>query len=137
MKNNELTEVKPEIPSLEGLPQEVIEYVHGLVAENAALKAFRPQPNGAAMMEALDAFFANEEYPEGAMSDAFEILCCKRVSTPATDAAIAGIKAQGVDDFASFILRDACGDRESERDVGEVIESAEEFAANLRAGRKG
>lgn len=39
MKNNELTEVKAAMPSLEGLPQEVIEYVHGLVAENAVLKS--------------------------------------------------------------------------------------------------
>lgn len=37
MKNNELTEVKPVMPSLEELPQEVIEYVHGLVAERDAL----------------------------------------------------------------------------------------------------
>lgn len=41
MKNNELTEVKPVMPSLEGLPQEVIEYVHGLVAENAALSKLK------------------------------------------------------------------------------------------------
>ena len=41
MKNNELTEVKPVMPSLEGLPQEVIEYVHGLVAENAGFKICR------------------------------------------------------------------------------------------------
>ncbi|MBB6114228.1 hypothetical protein F4826_001106 [Rahnella inusitata] len=35
MKNKELTEVKAVMPSLEGLPQEVIEYVRGLLAENA------------------------------------------------------------------------------------------------------
>jgi hypothetical protein len=39
MKNNELTEVKAAMPSLEGLPQEVIEYVQGLVAERDALVA--------------------------------------------------------------------------------------------------
>lgn len=35
MNNNELTEVKAVMPSLEGLPQEVIEYVRGLLAKNA------------------------------------------------------------------------------------------------------
>ncbi|MFS7358998.1 hypothetical protein [Rahnella inusitata] len=40
MENNELTEVKSSIPSLEGLPQEVIQYVHGLVAENVRMDKF-------------------------------------------------------------------------------------------------
>lgn len=120
----------------------VIEYVHGLVAENAALKAFRPQPNGAAMMEALDVFFANEEYPEGAMSDAFEILCCKRVSTPATDAAIAEIKAQGVDELAEAweAIKPEEGVSMSESTALKYKQRAQDaykFAANLRAGSKG
>ncbi|THD42779.1 hypothetical protein ERD95_21850 [Enterobacteriaceae bacterium ML5] len=113
----------------------VIEYVHALVAENAALKAFRPQPNGAAMMEALDVFFANEEYPEGAMSDAFDILCCKRVSTPETDAAIAEIKAQGVDEYANATI--AIGEDERDLDIIYAGNQAKLFAKHLRAGRKG
>ena len=72
-----------------------------LAAENTQLKEYRPQPGGPAMMEALDAFFEKEEYPEGAMMDAFEILCCKR-ALPATDAAIANIQAQGVDKYAEM-----------------------------------
>ena len=122
----------------------VIEYVHGLVAENAALKAFRPQPNGAAMMEALDVFFANEEYPEGAMSDAFEILCCKRVCTPATDAAIAEIGARPMDILAGvaetmLVKFSNAGVSHCPKAVGWrlVKRQAESEAANLRAGRKG
>lgn len=112
----------------------VIKYVHGLVAENEVLKAFRPQPNGAAMMEALDVFEAGyDEYPEGAMFDAFEILCCKRVSTPATDAAIAEIKAQGVDELIQILSVNGYMDDSEPLIQGEIVE----FAANLRAGRKG
>lgn len=50
------------------------------------------------------------------------------VETPATDAAIAEIKAQGVDELIS--------DRQSEWMVS-YCEDAADFAANLRAGRKG
>jgi len=56
-------------------------------AENAALREYRPQPSGAAMMEALDAFYEyHEDVPEHGMMAAFEILCCKRPETPTTDA---------------------------------------------------
>lgn len=69
-----------------------------LAVENESLKAYRPQPGGMAMMEALDAFEAQDDYPEGGMMDAFEILCCKRLPTTATDAAIANIQAQAIPD---------------------------------------
>lgn len=71
--------------------------VVNLVVENSALKEYRPQPVGAKMFEAIDAFFEKEDYPESGMIDAFDILCCKRVKTPATNAAIANIQAQGVE----------------------------------------
>lgn len=45
-----------------------------LAVENAALKNYRPQPQGAAMMEALDAFFEHEDVPEQGMMNAFEML---------------------------------------------------------------
>ncbi len=48
-------------------------------------------------MEALDAFESQDDYPEGGMMDAFELLCCKHVETPATDAFLAEVRAQGVD----------------------------------------
>lgn len=57
-------------------------------------------------------------------------------STPATDAYLAGIKADGVEEFANFMLRDACGDKESQREIGEVLDAAESFAKHLREGAK-
>ncbi|MFP2430267.1 hypothetical protein [Enterobacter ludwigii] len=54
--------------------------------------------------------------------------------TPVTDAYLAEVRAQGVEMFSQFILRDACGDRESQRDIGEVLGAAKYFAAQLRKG---
>lgn len=54
--------------------------------------------------------------------------------TPATDAYRAGIKADGVEEFAKFMLRDACGDKESQREIGEVLDASETFAKQLREG---
>lgn len=65
-------------------------------AENAALREYRPQPSGAAMMEALDAFYEyHEDVPEHGMMAAFEILCCKRPETPTTDAWVKEQRAAG------------------------------------------
>ena len=110
-----------------------------VVAENAGLKTYRPQPHGAAMMEALDAFFEHEDVPEQSMMASFEILCCKRPPTPATDAAIAKIQAQGVEMYAVTLDR---GADDAERDGFEdgmkflraEAESVREFAAQLRQG---
>jgi hypothetical protein len=42
--------------------------VEKLAAENAGLKEYRPQPSGAAMMEALDVFYEyHEDVPEQGM----------------------------------------------------------------------
>ncbi|MGR5938148.1 hypothetical protein [Enterobacter ludwigii] len=73
-----------------------------LAAENAALREYRPQPSGAAMMEALDSFYEyHEDVPEQGMMAAFEILCCKRPVTPATDSFLAEVRAQGVERLAN------------------------------------
>lgn len=85
---------KESVEKMEKERDELKGQVISLAVENSELKSYRPQPGGPAMMEALDAFFEREEYPEGGMTDAFEILCCKRVPTPATDAALASIQAQ-------------------------------------------
>lgn len=55
--------------------------------------------------------------------------------TPATDACRAGIKADGVEEFAKFMLRDACGDKESQREIGEVLDASETFAKQLRENK--
>ncbi|MCM7102845.1 hypothetical protein M8O23_02305 [Enterobacter hormaechei] len=99
-----------------------------LAAESAALREYRPQPSGAAMMEALDAFYEyHEDVPEQGMMAAFEILCCKRPETPITDSFLAEVRAQGVEAFANS-LKVAGG---HEHPYSEV---ANEFAAQLRKG---
>ncbi|EFE4490982.1 TPA: hypothetical protein OSY43_002834 [Escherichia coli] len=73
-----------------------------LAAENAGLKAAHPQPFGPEMMKALDAYEKHQdEVPETGMLDAFFILRDSiRVETPATDAFLAEVRAQGVEMYA-------------------------------------
>ena len=70
-----------------------------LAAENAELKSAHPQPFGPEMMKALDAYEKHQdEVPETGMLNAFFILRDSiRVDTPATDAFLAEVRAQGVD----------------------------------------
>lgn len=72
-----------------------------LAAENAALKAAHPQPFGPEMMKALDAYEKyQDEVPETGMLNAFFILRDSiRVDTPATDAFLAEVRAQGLNAF--------------------------------------
>lgn len=72
---------------------------NAMAAENAALKSAHPQPFGAEMMKALDAYEKHQdEVPETGMLNAFFILRDSiRVETPATDAFLAEVRAQGVD----------------------------------------
>ena len=90
----------------------VIEYVHGLVAENAALKK---------CCEAYDADGLAE------YGDQWEVT---PLETPDTDAAIAEIKAQGVDELARTFNPETI-------EGSSMVMVAKTFAANLRAGRKG
>ncbi|MEP9065612.1 hypothetical protein ABKU14_19145 (plasmid) [Enterobacter roggenkampii] len=71
-----------------------------LAAENAALKEWSPNPHSASMFEAIEKAEAlmDDGMPELAMIEAFEILKMKR--TPATDAFLAEVRAQGVELFA-------------------------------------
>lgn len=88
------------IRKISGLEEQVKQLAaerDAVVAENVAMKSYRPQPQGAAMMEALDAFFEHEDVPEQGMMAAFEILRCKRPQTPATDAILASLRAEGVE----------------------------------------
>lgn len=97
-----------------------------LAAEVVALREYRPQPNGAAMMEALDALYESEDVPEQGMKEAFEILCCKRPQTPATDAFLREQMAKGVEIFAD--KTEECGWHES------TTRYVRKFAVQLRAG---
>ncbi|WP_112288499.1 hypothetical protein [Rahnella sp. AN3-3W3] len=122
MKNNELTEVKPVMPSLEGLPQEVIEYVHGLVAENLALKKH-----------------AKIDDYDKCDNCGFESYVMP-IETPNTDEFTAELRAQGVDEFASSIGAEAAGlsmSSNAYKAIKSTVFRAVNFAANLRAGRNG
>lgn len=115
--------------------EELEAQVKQLAAENAALKSYRPQPQGAAVMEALDAFFEHEDVPEQGMMAALEILRCKRPRTPATDAILASLRAEGVEMFV-----ESCKSRLGQHvhpfaSVGysAVVELGSQFAAQLRS----
>ncbi|EIY1839152.1 hypothetical protein MMM34_001567 [Escherichia coli] len=97
---------------------------NALVAENAGLKAAHPQPFGPEMMKALDAYEKHQdEVPETGMLDAFFILRDSiRVETPATDAFLAEVRAQGVEMFAECAY------------TLEHHDHAVAFAAELREG---
>ncbi|WP_314721541.1 hypothetical protein [Rahnella variigena] len=94
----------------------VIEYVHGLVAENAAL-------NGA--IERVSGVYK--------LSPHIQKLC--EIKTPNTDAFTAELRAQGVDEYANATI--AIGEDERNLDIIYAGNQAKLFAANLRAGRKG
>jgi len=109
--------------------------LHNVCAENAALREYRPKPSGAAMMEALDAFYEyHEDVPEQGMMAAFEILCCKRPEIPNTDAWVNEQRAVGVEMFVSDFTEPAVmsdGKFYSE----DLIEASKEFAAQLRGSQ--
>lgn len=143
MKNNELTEVKPVMPSLEGLPQEVIEYVHGLVAENLELKAENCIQDF--IITAVKDLVRESEgvigwHRNGDVASWDEVLPeLSHSETPATDAAIAEIKSEEAQNMYESIL-----DNPSVYDMESLVDSLESyaenkkaFAANLRAGRTG
>lgn len=98
-----------------------------LAAENELLKKSEPAPFSKLMMEALDVYLAGaDEVPELAMLSAYTKLR-DGLKTPATDAFLAEVRAQGVDMF-------------SEKFGGGTLlsnmvkETAKDFAAQLRKG---
>jgi len=96
-----------------------------LAAENAALKDWSPNPHSASMFEAIEKAEAlmDDGMPELAMVEAFEILKMKR--TPATDAFLAEVRAQGVEMFGQY-------HNFSEKLF--IQKEAKKFAAQLRKG---
>lgn len=112
---------------------------NALAAENETLKY--QEPKLAAMMSCLDAFYADEDVPERAMMAAYNILR-KSVGTPATDAFLAEVRAQGVEMFADKYRAQLTAlptTSENIFDAAHVslryqIFDADEFAAQLRKG---
>ncbi|HGC1453556.1 TPA: hypothetical protein ACIX2Y_000137 [Escherichia coli] len=80
-----------------------------LAAENAGLKSVHPQPFGAEMMKALDAYEKHQdEVPETGMLNAFFILRDSiRVETPATDSFLSEVRAQAFNDLCSAFVKHA------------------------------
>ncbi|EEY8292146.1 hypothetical protein DFY90_22790 [Escherichia coli] len=97
-----------------------------LAAENAGLKTAHPQPFGPEMMKALDAYEKHQdEVPEVGMLDAFFILRDSiRVKTPATDAFLAEVRAQGVEMMREHPSIKLCS----------LTHICDELAAQLRKG---
>jgi len=118
-----------------------------LVAENAALKARTVTVPKKAYLRDMRCNVVRWSQVIDALSDAGiafvrddgELIAGTR-ETPDTDAAIAEIKAQGVDEFASSIGAEAAGlsmSSNTYKAIKSTVFRAVNFAANLRAGRKG
>lgn len=110
-----------------------------LAAENARLKAAHPQPFGHEMMKALDAYEKyQDEVPETGMLNAFFILRDSiRVDTPATDAFLAEVRAQGVDMARNAMIDFVDGEVGPNKNVPGLIRGAEicvSIAEQLRKG---
>lgn len=101
-----------------------------LAAENAALKEWSPNPHSASMFEAIEKAEAlmDDGMPELAMVEAFEILKMKR--TPATDAFLAEVRAQGVEMFGNLTIK--IGEEECEEDIVYAGKQALLYASQLR-----
>ncbi|HAN9691134.1 TPA: hypothetical protein IGQ95_003077 [Escherichia coli] len=112
---------------------------NALAAENAGLKSVHPQPFGAEMMKALDAYEKHQdEVPETGMLNAFFILRDSiRVDTPATDAFLAEVRAQGVDMARNAMIDFVDGEVGPNKNVPGLIRGAEicvSIAEQLRKG---
>ena len=124
MKNNELTEVKPVMPSLEGLPQEVIEYVHGLVALAEERREFivNGVEHDYIELPLFEDDRANAIYQRCLLNDGY-----------ATADINAELRAQGVDELIENLTINGCMQGVEQ----EFSDEMRLFAANLRAGRNG
>ncbi|WP_115766931.1 hypothetical protein [Escherichia coli] len=112
---------------------------NALAAESAGLKSAHPQPFGHEMMKALDAYEKHQdEVPETGMLNAFFILRDSiRVDTPATDAFLAEVRAQGVDMARNAMIDFVDGEVGPNKNVPGLIRGAEicvSIAEQLRKG---
>ncbi|EBY2986655.1 hypothetical protein FXF95_19650 [Salmonella enterica] len=122
---NDLTEAAEQANKLaQEATEKLVQERIALAAENEELKY--QNPTLSAMMSCLDAFYADDDVPERAMMAAYNILR-KSVGTPATDAFLAEVRAQGVEMFSEKFG----GGTPLSNLVKEV---AADFAAKLRKG---
>ncbi|MDS7909641.1 hypothetical protein PTQ57_29990 [Klebsiella pasteurii] len=114
-------------------PSDLVEAINQIVAELCVIRTAHPQPLGPAMDAAIDAFNA-EEMPETGMLNSYFILRESiRIKTPATDRIVAGIKADGVEEFAAK-LRIPGDDQFFDALAKGVALAADDFAKQLREG---
>ncbi|HHG0643466.1 TPA: hypothetical protein ACPUGB_001160 [Klebsiella pneumoniae] len=120
-------------------PSDLVEAINQIVAELCVIRTAHPQPLGPAMDAAIDVFNA-EEMPETGMLNAHFILRESiRIKTPATDRIVAGIKADGVEEFAESQKEYV---RQHRNEMDQVLRAAyagsavdaERFAKQLREG---
>lgn len=108
------------------------DHLRQLAAENVALNRV-PETDSVAMLLALDSF-RSESLPDVGLQKAFESLMYHR-KTPATDAYLAGIKADGVEEMAStyrgFANEDGCSVN-MKCSYNLSAERAESYAAYIR-----
>lgn len=119
-----------------------------LAAENAALKGALTgsayisfiKANGwntsASTVNGKFVNFADPEVDFGSMVFAHAKKLIEAVETPATDAYLAGIKADGVEEFAAYqrAITEEWACKEGHSSLLKVAESAELFAKQLREG---
>ncbi|ECG7569726.1 hypothetical protein FK582_20145 [Salmonella enterica] len=111
---------------------ELEETFMALAAENSALKYQKPTLK--AMMACLDAFYADEDVPERAMMAAYNILR-KSISTPDTDAILAEVRVQALEQFA--VQQESISEKYPAGSYGQesaydAAQCAREFAEQLR-----
>lgn len=110
-----------------------------LASENETLKY--QEPTLTAMMSCLDAFYADDDVPERAMMTAYNILR-KSISTPATDAFLAEVRASELDSLAGVAetMLIKFSNQQCSSDMHEVVgwkmvlQQATNRAAQLRKG---
>ncbi|ENT4020942.1 hypothetical protein ACFK09_003454 [Salmonella enterica] len=110
-----------------------------LASENETLKY--QEPTLTAMMSCLDAFYADDDVPERAMMTAYNILR-KSISTPATDAFLAEVRASELDSLAGVAetMLIKFSNQQCSSDMHEVVgwkmvlQQAANRAAQLRKG---
>lgn len=117
-------------------PSDLVGAINQIVAELCVIRTAHPQPLGPAMDAAIDAFNA-EEMPETGMLNAYFILRESiRIKTPATDRIVAGIKADGVEEFV-----EKCREKSVQAISSDIRNNwwlagdhADDFAKQLREG---
>lgn len=93
----QMEESSPRVAALQYCLTQLEAKCAALAAENALLKKSEPAPFSKLMMEALDVYQAGaDEVPELAMLSAYKKLR-DGLKTPATDAFLAEVRAQGVE----------------------------------------